>query len=77
MEISRSFLCPDCNNELKIYKGDYLFTYHIECSNGHKQSNVDIELILEKRKAKQSLFRCKNHRKKLLIHCFSAWSHYQ
>ena len=72
MEISRSFLCPDCNNELKIYKGDYLFTYNIECANSHKQSNIDIELILEKRKAKQSLFRCKNHRKKLLIHCFTC-----
>ena len=72
MEITRSFLCPDCNNELKIYKGDYLFTYNIECPNGHKQSNIDIDLILEKRKAKQSLFRCKNHRKKILIHCFTC-----
>lgn len=72
MEIARSFLCPDCNNQIKIYKGDYLFTYHIECPNGHKQSNVELDVILEKRKAKQSLFRCKNHRKKLMIHCFTC-----
>ena len=72
MEIYRSVLCPDCNSELKIYNGDYLFSYNIECPNGHKQSNIDLDVILEKRRAKQNLFKCKNHRKKILLHCFTC-----
>lgn len=72
MEIYRSFLCPDCYSELKINMGDYLFTYNIECPSGHKQSNVSLDLLLEKRKAKHNLFRCQNHRKKIQLHCFTC-----
>ena len=72
MEIARSFLCPDCNNELKIGHGDYLFTYNIECPNGHKQSNIDLDIILEKRQPNYNLFKCKNHRKKICHHCFTC-----
>ena len=70
--MTRSFLCPDCNNQLKITNGDYLFTYNIQCPNGHKQSNIDLDLILEKRQPESNLFRCKNHRKKPLFHCFTC-----
>jgi hypothetical protein len=72
MEIYRSCLCPDCNSEVKIYNGDYLFSYNIECLNGHKQSNIDLDLILEKRRAKHNLFKCKSHRKKIILHCFTC-----
>ena len=72
MEIPRSFLCPDCNNELKISNGDYLFSYNIECPHGHKQSNIDLDIILEKRQPKHNLFKCKNHRKKICVHCFTC-----
>ena len=68
----RSFLCPDCNNQLKVTNGDYLFTYNIQCPNGHKQSNIGLDLILEKRQPENNLFRCKNHRKKPLFHCFTC-----
>lgn len=68
----RSFLCPECYNQLKIKNGDYLFTFNIECPKGHKQSNVELDLILEKRKPETNSFRCKNHRRKLLLHCFTC-----
>ena len=72
MEIYRSLLCPDCNNAIKIQNGDFLFTYNIECPNGHKKSNIDLDILLQKRKPKQNLFKCKNHRRKIQIHCFTC-----
>ena len=72
MEIQRCFLCPECSCQLKINEGDFLFTYNIECSNGHKQSNADLDLILEKRMPKNNSFRCKNHHRKITLHCFTC-----
>ena len=72
MEMPRSFLCPDCNNQLKINNGDYLFTYNIECCNGHKKSNIDLDIILEKRTPKNNSFKCKKHRRKIIFHCFTC-----
>ena len=65
MEMLRSFLCPICNELCKIQNGDYLFSYNFECSQGHKQDNLDQEFLLKKRKPKQNIFKCKNHRKKI------------
>ena len=72
MEIPRSFLCPDCKEQLKINNGDFLFTYNIKCPNGHKQLNVDLDLILEKRMPKSNSFKCKNHHRKKIFHCFTC-----
>ena len=72
MEIPRSFLCPDCKEQLKINNGDFLFTYNIKCPNGHKQLNVDLDLILEKRMPKSNSFKCKNHHRKIIFHCFTC-----
>ena len=72
MEIQRSLLCPECCSEIKIFNGDFLFTYNIECSKGHKKANVDLDILLKNRKAKQNLFKCQSHRKKRQIHCFTC-----
>ena len=72
MEIPRSFLCPDCKEQLKINSGDFLFTYNIKCPNGHKQLNADLDLILEKRIPKNNSFKCKNHHRKIIFHCFTC-----
>ena len=72
MEKFRSFLCPECDDLCKIKSGDYLFSYNSECLSGHKQSNLDQEFLLKKRKIKQNSFKCKNHRKKNEIHCYTC-----
>ena len=72
MEMFRSFLCPECNELCKIQNGDYLFSYNIECSQGHKQSNIEQDFLLKKRKLKQNSLKCKNHRKKNQIHCYTC-----
>ena len=46
MEMLRSFLCPECGELCKIHDGDYLFSYNLECSQGHKQYNLDQEFLL-------------------------------
>ena len=68
----RSFLCPECGELCKIHDGDYLFSYNLECSQGHKQYNLDQEFLLKKRKLKQNSFKCKNHRKRNQIHCYTC-----
>ena len=72
MEIYRSFLCPECDELCTVKNGDYLFSYNIECPQGHKQLNTDQEYLLEKRKPNQNIFKCKNHRKKNTIHCYTC-----
>ena len=72
MEMLRSFLCPNCDELCKVYNGDYLFSYNTECLQGHKQSNLEQEYLLKKRKAKQNIYKCKNHRKKNQIHCYTC-----
>ena len=72
MEMLRSFLCPNCDELCKINNGDYLFSYNIECLYGHKQTNLEQEFLLKKRKVKQNIFKCKNHRKKNQIHCYTC-----
>ena len=72
MELVRSFLCPDCNDIYKITDGDYLFSYNLECKQGHKKINLDQDYLLKKRKIKQNIFKCKNHRKRNHIHCFEC-----
>ena len=72
MEMLRSFLCPECGELCKIHDGDYLFSYNLECSQGHKQYNLDQEFLLKKRKLKQNSFKCKNHRKRNQIHCYTC-----
>ena len=72
MEMLRSFLCPNCDELCKVYNGDYLFSYNIECLYGHKQTNLEQEFLLMKRKVKQNIFKCKNHRKKNQIHCYTC-----
>ena len=72
MEIYRSFLCPECDELCKIKSGDYLFSYNIECSQGHKQTNLDQDFLLKKRKIKKNSFKCKNHHKWNKIHCYSC-----
>ena len=64
------FFCSTCNNPLKINKGDYIFTYNIECCNNHSSKNVDLENILSSNKGKNYI--CENHRKKNIIHCFDC-----
>ena len=68
----RSFLCPECGELCSIHDGDYLFSYNLECSQGHKQYNLDQEFLLKKRKLKQNSFKCKNHRKRNQIHCYTC-----
>ena len=68
----RSFLCPNCDELCKVNNGDYLFSYNIECLYGHKQTNLEQEFLLMKRKVKQNIFKCKNHRKKNQIHCYTC-----
>ena len=68
----RSFLCPECEELCKIKSGDYLFSYNIECSQGHKQSNLDQDFLLKKRKIKRNTFKCKNHHKWNQIHCYTC-----
>jgi len=72
MEIYRSFLCPECDELCKIKSGDYLFSYNIECSQGHKQTNLDQDFLLKKRQIKKNSFKCKNHHKWNKIHCYSC-----
>ena len=72
MEIYRSFLCPECDELCKIKSGDYLFSYNVECSQGHKQTNLDQDFLLKKRKIKKNSFKCKNHHKWNKIHCYSC-----
>ena len=72
MEMFRSFLCPECDELSKIKNGDYLFSYNLECSKGHKRLNLDQDFLLKKRKVKQNIFRCKNHRKNNIIHCYTC-----
>ena len=72
MEMLRSFLCPECEELCKIQSGDYLFSYNLECSQGHKQTNLNQEFLLKKRKIKQNIFKCKNHRKNNIIHCYTC-----
>ena len=72
MEMLRSFLCPNCDELCKVNNGDYLFSYNIECLYGHKQTNLEQEFLLKKRKVKQNIFKCKNHRKKNQIHCYTC-----
>ena len=72
MEMLRSFLCPNCDELCKVNNGDYLFSYNIECLYGHKQTNLEQEFLLMKRKVKQNIFKCKNHRKKNQIHCYTC-----
>ena len=72
MEMYRSFLCPECEELCKIKSGDYLFSYNIECSQGHKQSNLDQDFLLKKRKIKRNTFKCKNHHKWNQIHCYTC-----
>ena len=68
----RSFLCPECGELCKIKDGNYLFSYNLECSQGHKEYNIDQEFLLKKRKLKQNSFKCKNHRKRNQIHCYTC-----
>ena len=72
MEMLRSFLCPNCDELCKVNNGDYLFSYNIECLYGHKQTNLEQEFLLMKRQVKQNIFKCKNHRKKNQIHCYTC-----
>ena len=72
MEMPRSFICPECKEQLKINSGDFLFSYNIKCPNGHKQLNADLDLILEKRIPKNNSFKCKNHHRKIIFHCFTC-----
>ena len=72
MEFFRSFLCPECNDLSKITDGDYLFSYNLECKQGHKKLNLEQDFLLKKREMKKNLFKCKNHRKNIHIHCYTC-----
>ena len=67
------FLCPTCNNQLNIKEGDFIFSYNINCSKEHNNTNIDLdELLSYNKKIDFELFKCINHKKKNIIHCFDC-----
>ena len=67
------FICKECNNQLKLTKGNFIFSFNLECCNNHKKENIDLDDLLNmKKKSNQDIFKCKNHKKKNLIHCFDC-----
>ena len=64
MYIMEKFLCQECNNQLKLKKSNFIFSFNAECCNNHKKENVDLEDLLNMKKSNQDIFKCKNHKKK-------------
>ena len=60
------FLCQECKNPLKIEKGDFIFSFNINCDNAHKFENIDLDELLSMRKSYNNInqFQCKQHKKK-------------
>ena len=50
MKGNYNYFCSLCNEELEINNGDFLFTYNINCKNGHKSNNIFIDDLLIKKK---------------------------
>ena len=66
------FLCQECNNQLKLKRSNFIFSFNAECCNNHKKENVDLEDLLNMKKSNQDILKCKNHKKKNIIHCFDC-----
>ena len=66
------FICKECNNQLKLTKGKFIFSFNVECCNNHKIENIDLDDLLNMEKSNQDIFKCKNHKKKNSIHCFDC-----
>ena len=68
-----NYLCPSCSKQLRITNGDYIFSYNIKCSNSHNYENISSEDLLTKKSYNiDSLYKCKNHKKPNIIHCFQC-----
>ena len=79
MEMLRSFLCPNCDELCKVYNGDYLFTYNIECLQGHKQSNLEQEYLLKKERQNKIHINVRIIAKKIkfiVIHVMKIYAYY-
>ena len=70
MENEKNFICSLCHRQLELNKGDYLFTYEAECINNHKLNNIELDDLLEKKISNSSIYKCKEHQKKTVAHCF-------
>ena len=69
----KKFLCQTCDNQLKYSNGDFLFSFNINCDNGHENKNIDLKDLLRKRKQNiMEIFKCKSHKRKNIIHCFDC-----
>ena len=62
--------CKICNSQLKINKGDFLFSYNTKCCNNHIQNNIDLDDLLYTKKVED--YKCKEHNKNKTIHCFKC-----
>ena len=71
MENNLNLFCSLCERQLKLNKGDYLFTYNTKCENNHENKNIDLDDLFAKNDKKLS-YDCKIHSKKIKIHCFDC-----
>ena len=70
----KKFICQECENPIKIEKGDFIFSFNINCDNEHKFENINLDELLSMRKNYNNInqFQCKQHKKKKIIHCFNC-----
>ena len=45
----KKFLCQTCDKQLKYSNGDFLFSFNLNCDNGHEEKNIDLGDLLIKR----------------------------
>ena len=60
MKVNSNYFCSVCNEQLEIEKGDLLFTYKINCLNGHKSNNIFIDELLLKKDLMKTFINAKN-----------------
>lgn len=68
------YLCQKCQNPIKISEGDFIYSFNINCKNGHNLENIDSDDLLSMRAKfdNDNLYQCQKHKKKYLIHCFTC-----
>ena len=69
MKVNSNYFCSVCNEQLEIEKGDLLFTYKINCLNGHKSNNIFIDDLLLKKGFNENIYKCQKHSRKIMAHC--------
>ena len=69
----KKFLCQTCDKQLKYSNGDFLFSFNLNCDNGHEEKNIDLgDLLIKRKQNNVEIFKCKNHKRKNIIHCFDC-----